>query len=98
MEEKLERYEEANKQVAILCNHQKTVGKKFVESLNKKEQFIEHLKTYLKDLEKHKAQFTAKRENIKKADEAIEIEGLKPYIKKFPDTKDATTTAIKKLQ
>ncbi len=30
MEEKLEKYDEANKQVAILCNHQKTVGKKFV--------------------------------------------------------------------
>ena len=30
MEEKLEKYEEANKQVAILCNHQKTVGKKVV--------------------------------------------------------------------
>lgn len=30
MEEKLEKYEEANKQVAILCNHQKTVGKKLI--------------------------------------------------------------------
>ena len=50
MEQKFERYEEANKQVAILCNHQKTVGKKFVESLNKKEHFIEQLKTYLKEL------------------------------------------------
>ena len=30
MDEKFEKYEEANKQVAILCNHQKTVGKKFV--------------------------------------------------------------------
>ncbi len=30
MEEKFEKYEEANKQVAILCNHQKTVGKKFI--------------------------------------------------------------------
>ena len=50
MEAKLDKYEEANKQVAILCNHQKTVGKKFVESLNKKEQFIDNLKIYLKDL------------------------------------------------
>lgn len=30
LEEKVEKYDEANKQVAILCNHQKTVGKKFV--------------------------------------------------------------------
>ena len=50
MEEKLDRYEEANKQVAILCNHQKTVGKKFVESLTKKELFIDNLRTYLKEL------------------------------------------------
>ena len=47
MEQKFEKYEEANKQVAILCNHQKTVGKKFVESLNKKENFISELKVYL---------------------------------------------------
>lgn len=30
LEAKVDRYDEANKQVAILCNHQKTVGKKFV--------------------------------------------------------------------
>jgi len=36
MDEKAERYSEANKQVAILCNHQKTVGKKVLESLSKK--------------------------------------------------------------
>jgi DNA topoisomerase-1 len=36
LEEKVEKYDEANKQVAILCNHQKTVGKKFVENLTKK--------------------------------------------------------------
>lgn len=50
MEQKLEKYEEANRQVAILCNHQKTVGKKFVEGLNRKETFIEKLKEYLKEL------------------------------------------------
>ena len=36
MDEKFAKYKEANKQVAILCNHQKTVSKKFVESLAKK--------------------------------------------------------------
>jgi hypothetical protein len=44
MEEKFEKYEEANKQVAILCNHQKTVGKKFIEGLGKKERFIDIMK------------------------------------------------------
>lgn len=36
MEEKVDVYDEANKQVAILCNHQKTVSKKQVESLKAK--------------------------------------------------------------
>lgn len=40
LEEKHEKYEEANRQVAILCNHQRTVGKKMVESLNKKEHVL----------------------------------------------------------
>jgi hypothetical protein len=30
MEEKFDEYEKANKQVAILCNHQKTPSKKLV--------------------------------------------------------------------
>jgi len=68
MEEKLDKYEEANKQVAILCNHQKTVGKKFVENLTKKENFLDQLKQYLKELEKHRAQFSAKRESVKRPD------------------------------
>ena len=36
MQEKVDVYDEANKQVAILCNHQKTVSKKQVESLKTK--------------------------------------------------------------
>jgi hypothetical protein len=36
LEEKVDVYDEANKQVAILCNHQKTVSKKQVESLKAK--------------------------------------------------------------
>lgn len=41
MEEKIDEYEKANKQVAILCNHQKTPSKKLVQGLAKKEQYIE---------------------------------------------------------
>lgn len=33
MQEKVDIYDEANKQVAILCNHKKTVSKKQIESL-----------------------------------------------------------------
>lgn len=73
MEEKVERYDEANKQVAILCNHQKTVGKKFVESLTKKEHALEIQKEYLKELQMHRAQFTAKKDHIVKEDQVLEI-------------------------
>ena len=47
MDEKYAKYKEANKQVAILCNHQKTVSKKFVESMAKKEKFIQILREFL---------------------------------------------------
>lgn len=97
MEEKLKKYEEANKQVAILCNHQKTVGKKFVESLTKKQQSIQALKQYLKELETHRNQFSAKKDKISKEDGVIEIEGLKAITKKYPESKEATSAAIKKL-
>lgn len=98
MDQKFEKYEEANKQVAILCNHQKTVGKKLVESLTKKEHAIELDRQYLQELEKHKAQFTAKKDKIDRPDETVEIQGIKPLVKRFPNTKDATIAAIKKLQ
>ncbi len=47
MDEKYAKYKEANKQVAILCNHQKTVSKKFVESMAKKEKYIQILREFL---------------------------------------------------
>ena len=66
LDQKVEKYDEANKQVAILCNHQKTVGKKFVENLTKKEHELEVYKEYLKELQMHKSQFSAKRDHIKR--------------------------------
>lgn len=48
--EKSNAYDEANKQVAILCNHQRTVSKKQLESLKAKEKLIEVMKEYIKDL------------------------------------------------
>ena len=83
--------------MAILCNHQKTVSKKLLESLNKKEEMLEKQREYLKELEKHKAAFTAKKARIVKADTTKEVEGLKPLVCKFPENKEATATAIKKL-
>lgn len=50
MEQKREAYDAANIRVAILCNHQKTVSKKQVESLKHKEKRIDAMKQYLKEL------------------------------------------------
>ena len=50
----------------------------------------------MKELEKHKGQFS-KKDKITKEDISIEFEGLKPLIKKYPETKDQTVNAIKKL-
>ncbi len=35
----------------------------------------------------HKSQFTAKKDHIQKEDQILEIEGMKPITKKFPETK-----------
>lgn len=73
MEEKFLKYKEANKQVAILCNHQKTVGKKFFEGLNKKERYISVLKENLTELNKHKSHFTAKKDTINREDLTVDF-------------------------
>ncbi len=46
----------------------------------------------------HRGQFSAKRDHILKEDQVLEIEGIKPLIKKFPETREATDLAIKKLE
>jgi DNA topoisomerase-1 len=98
MMEKVEVYDNANRQVAILCNHQKTVSKKQVESLKVKERTIEIIKEYIKDLEKHKSHFSAKKERVDREPSTVKIEGGKEFVKKFPDSKEATVSLIKKTE
>lgn len=43
VEEKVGYYEEANKQVAILCNHQKTVSKNFNAQSETLQNFVRYL-------------------------------------------------------
>ena len=89
---KIAYYNEANKQVAIMCNHQKTVPKNYnvkseqmKEILNEHKKYLEELKEYLKDFGKKKAKKyqNVKTENINKV---------------FPDSKQKTETEIKKLE
>lgn len=52
-EEKYKFYNDANKAVAILCNHQKTVNKSFDERMEKNKEKLQDLEDYLKQLKKH---------------------------------------------
>lgn len=47
MEQKKDQYDEANTQVAILCNHQKTVSKKSEESFKKVETDLKTKQSYV---------------------------------------------------
>ena len=50
MDEKVDFYDNANKQVAILCNHQKSVGKNFDIQLEKQDDRIKHMQTFKDEL------------------------------------------------
>lgn len=54
IDEKIELYDEANREVAILCNHQKSVSKTFHESVKKMREKVKEMKAKLKELIKTK--------------------------------------------
>ena len=54
IDEKIEIYEQANREVAILCNHQKSVSKTFKESVRKMKEKVKEMKLKLKELIKTK--------------------------------------------
>ena len=53
IDEKVKFYEEANRQVAILCNHQKAVPKNFEEKLNSAKEKLEEKKQKIDELQQH---------------------------------------------
>lgn len=60
LEEKVNYYDEANKQVAILCNHQKTIPKNFDIMKEKISEKIDVLRQYLEELNSHLKLFKKK--------------------------------------
>lgn len=50
IDEKIEIYEEANRDVAILCNHQKSVSKTFNESVQKLKDKLKEMKSKLREM------------------------------------------------
>lgn len=53
LETKVQFYDESNKQVAILCNHQKTISKTYEASREKALEKIEDIESYLEELKQH---------------------------------------------
>eukprot|EP00357_Protocruzia_adherens_P032002 CAMPEP_0114998046 /NCGR_PEP_ID=MMETSP0216-20121206/15264_1 /TAXON_ID=223996 /ORGANISM="Protocruzia adherens, Strain Boccale" /LENGTH=603 /DNA_ID=CAMNT_0002362549 /DNA_START=157 /DNA_END=1969 /DNA_ORIENTATION=+ len=94
VDEKVKFYTEANKQVAILCNHQKAASKNFDVQVEKMQSKIDVKKEKLKLLQdnlkvlKGKKKSKVDLKNV--SEEAAKI--------KLPTTTDKTMTAIKKLQ
>jgi len=108
LEDKLAWYNEANRQVAILCNHQKTVSKTFDVSVEKQKlkiddmkEYLEQLKTHQKNVKKGKEGFDEdkiERQVLKKLKEAGNEEKVKPIKRKFPSDPDRASDHIEKLE
>ncbi|XP_074290840.1 DNA topoisomerase 1 beta-like [Silene latifolia] len=66
VKQKLEIYKNANKQVAILCNHQRSIPKSHNTSMEKTTEKIRQLKTALRELQKDLDQANIGKQSIKK--------------------------------
>ncbi len=96
-EAKVSSYNEANKQVAILCNHQKTVSKNYnIQSEAMQNNLKDHI-TYLLELEEHYMSFRKSKKKEKK-ESRNEEEGKKALKKVFPDSEEKTKKAIDSLK
>ena len=89
--EKIAYYNEANKQVAVMCNHQKTVPKNYNAKseqmqnvLDEYKQYLEELRDYVKNFKKSKNKYKdSKTDTIKKV---------------FPPNKERAEAALKRLE
>jgi len=75
VEEKMAFYDEANRQVAILCNHQKTVSKNFDMQKSKITEKIEDMKDYADALHTHLTK-------LNKGDKGVDEEDFKKKLAK----------------
>lgn len=92
VKDKLNFYDEANRNVAILCNHQKTVGKNFDVMVGKMEQRINVYRDYEKELNTHLNK-CKKNGSTNTYEKEVILEEKddgkhKMFVKKFPGTKD----------
>ena len=71
-DEKMKLYNEANREVAILCNHQKAEPKNFRESISKLEVKVKELKKKMKGMKKEDKARSKLKERIKKEENNLE--------------------------
>jgi DNA topoisomerase-1 len=88
---KITYYNEANRQVAIMCNHQRTVPKTYTVkseqmtlALNENKKYLEELRDYVKNFKKSKNKYKDSKTDIIK--------------KVFPANKEKAEAALKKLE
>jgi len=94
IESKVQFYDESNKEVAILCNHQKTVSKTYEASRGKALEKIEDIESYCDELKEH-LNLLKKKKNGLKNEEAAEKGKV---ARKFPPTTDKTKALIEKIE
>ena len=89
--EKINYYNSANKDVAVMCNHQRTIPKNYnakseqmKKDLDEHEKYLEQLRDYVKNFKKNKNKYQdTKTEFVKKV---------------FPNTKEKAEIALKNLE
>jgi DNA topoisomerase-1 len=94
VDEKVIFYDESNKEVAILCNHQKTISKTYEASRDKALERIEDIENYLSELKEHYNLLKKK----KKGYESQDASEKGKIARKFPSTLDKTKPMIGKIE
>lgn len=104
-ENKIEYYNDANKEVAILCNHQKTVNKNFNVTSEKMQLELKELIDYLVEMTEHykelcdkksKKKEKAERKSKEQDDDDAKAKGKLKKV--FPDDKEKTEKLMNNLK
>ena len=102
IENKVDFYDNANRQVAILCNHQKTVAKTFNATSEILQHQLKDLLKYLEELQDHVQTFKGKVKKGKKVETSKKTEeeddGKDKLKKVFPDNLEKTMKTIKNVE
>jgi len=104
VDEKMLFYLRANREVAILCNHQRTVSKNFSEQLGKIDEKIKELEEYEEDLQlalkgkKPKKREKKEKEESEEEGEDGEKKKKKTERKEIPEDPDKIKNALNKVK